>query len=142
MLQMGLRAVELEDASLVDGLEVAPDVIAVQSKVQVLLQKCTEEAAAIKEKVLETKRNTRQQCVTPAEKMMYLRAMKLCQDAALEEKFGNKPPECIKRYHIAKCLVQQLLSEAQSRHDKHALQKYLLFLDHRIHAVSKVSSVQ
>ena len=35
-----------------------------QSKVQVLLQKCTEEAAAIKEKVLETKRNTRQQvCV-------------------------------------------------------------------------------
>ena len=28
MLKMGLRAVELEDASLVDGLEVAPDVIA------------------------------------------------------------------------------------------------------------------
>ena len=60
-----------------------------------------------------------------------------CEEAALEEKFSTKPIECVRRYRIAQCLLQQLQSEAQSRRDRHVLQKYLQFLDIRLAVLSR-----
>lgn len=138
ILKTCLRAVSLEDASLPDGVNMAPDIKTNEEKVKHLLHKVREEALAVRERVRETKDMAKQKCVTPAEKMMYLRAMRMCEETALEEQFGTRPSECLKRYKTARCLLQQLHREAQSGHDKTVLDRYVRFLDFRLATVSKL----
>lgn len=72
-----------------------------------------------------------------ADRLMYHYAMEQCQNAALDELFGNSK-ECKKKYETAQVLLQGLEEDAHTDDDKHLLQKYKTAVDKRLTCISRL----
>lgn len=71
-----------------------------------------------------------------ADRLMYHYAMEQCQNAALDELFGN-PKECKVKYETAQVLLQGLEEEAHTDEDRRLLNKYKIAVDNRLTCISR-----
>ncbi|KAF0301911.1 Serine/threonine-protein kinase unc-51 [Amphibalanus amphitrite] len=62
-------------------------------------------------------------CHVQADKLIYEHAIEMCQQAALDELFGN-PNECFHRYQTAHILLHALSQQTKCDHDRKALERY------------------
>jgi len=74
-----------------------------------------------------------------ADRLMYHYAMEQCQNAALDELFGN-PKECKEKYETAQVLLQGLEEDAHTEDDRRLLQKYKLAVDKRLTCIARARS--
>lgn len=74
-----------------------------------------------------------------ADRLMYHYAMEQCQNAALDELFGN-PDECKKKYETAQVLLEGLEEGAHTDEDRRLLHKYKTAVDKRLACISKIRS--
>ncbi|OWF55296.1 Serine/threonine-protein kinase unc-51 [Mizuhopecten yessoensis] len=74
---------------------------------------------------------TPQIAVATADKLIYNYAIEMCQNAALDELFGN-PNECFRRYQTAHLLLHSLSQQAQNTRDKQLLNKYKDAVERRL----------
>ncbi|XP_031569627.1 serine/threonine-protein kinase ULK2-like [Actinia tenebrosa] len=94
-------------------------------------RQCLDRTARIKS-FLQSKSMTTDKIITAnADKLMYTYAMELCQNAALDELFGN-PKECREKYETAQLLLQGLEEDVKKDTDLVLLQKYKTNVDRRL----------
>ncbi|XP_033747712.1 serine/threonine-protein kinase unc-51-like isoform X2 [Pecten maximus] len=74
---------------------------------------------------------TPQLAVATADKLIYNYAIEMCQNAALDELFGN-PHECFRRYQTAHLLLHSLSQQAHNTRDKQLLNKYKEAVERRL----------
>lgn len=104
-----------------------------------LYHQCLEKALELK-RLVEPGANTAldgKAMTVSADRLMYHYAMEQCQNAALDELFGN-PEECKKKYETAQVLLQGLEEDARTDEDRRLLQKYKAAVDKRLACISKM----
>ncbi|VDN01330.1 unnamed protein product [Thelazia callipaeda] len=79
--------------------------------------------------------------VISAERIMYKHAIQLCQNAALDELFGN-PHLCSQRYQTAYMMLHTLSEQVSSEADKLVLSKYKNAVEKRLRILEKQGLVQ
>ncbi|CAJ0581012.1 unnamed protein product, partial [Mesorhabditis spiculigera] len=74
--------------------------------------------------------------VVSAERIMYRHAMQLCQEAALDELFGN-PHLCSRRYQTAYMMFHTLSEQVNAEQDKTALARYKNAVEKRLRILER-----
>ncbi|KAJ7387639.1 hypothetical protein OS493_000974 [Desmophyllum pertusum] len=99
---------------------------------------CLEKASQLKQ-LVEPGLQTMDGKAMTADRLMYHYAMEQCQNAALDELFGN-PKECKVKYETAQVLLQGLEEDAHTDEDRRLLNKYKIAVDKRLTCISRTRS--
>lgn len=105
-----------------------------------LYHQCLEKASELKQLIEPGVQTLDGKAMTvSADRLMYHYAMEQCQNAALDELFGN-PKECKKKYETAQVLLQGLEEDAHTDDDRQLLRKYKIAVDKRLTCISRTRS--
>ncbi|XP_044728249.1 serine/threonine-protein kinase ULK2 isoform X2 [Chrysoperla carnea] len=72
-----------------------------------------------------------------ADKLLYNHAIKMCQQAAMDELFGTTSELCFNRYQTAQIILHSLSSQVTHQNDRNVLQKYKEAVERRIYVLKE-----